>query len=57
MGNRIKTGKVDSQKAGIEQLDLFMLQRRTAEMSKEPDLSLDEINAEISAARKEMRKR
>ena len=62
MGNRINAGNVDSfapgkQKAGIEQLDLFMQQRNAAELSKEPELSLDEINAEIRAAREEMRKR
>lgn len=37
--------------------DLFMQQRRAAELSKESELSLDEINAEIRAAREEMRKR
>ena len=62
MDNRINAGKVDlfapeNQKAKIEQLDLFIQQRRAAEMSKEPELSLDEINAEIRAAREEMRKR
>ena len=38
-------------------LDLFMQQRSIAELSKEPELSLDEINEEIRAAREEMRKR
>ena len=38
-------------------LDLFMQQRNAAELSKEPELSLDEINAEISAAREDLRKR
>ena len=62
MDNRINAGKVDlfapeNQKAEIEQLDLFIQQRRAAEMSKEPELSLDEINAEIRAAKEEMRKR
>lgn len=38
-------------------LELFMQQRRAAEVSKEPELTLDEINAEIRAARKERRKR
>ena len=38
-------------------LDLFMQQRNVAESSKEPELSLDEINAEIRAAREEIRKR
>ena len=37
--------------------DLFMQQRRAAELSNEPQLSLDEINAEIRAAREEVRKR
>lgn len=32
-------------------LDLFMQQRREAEASTEPELTLDEINAEIRAAR------
>jgi len=32
-------------------MDLFMQQRNAAEFSKEPELSLDEINAEIRAAR------
>ena len=38
-------------------LDLFMQQRSAAELSKEPELSLDEINAEIRAARKDICKR
>ncbi len=38
-------------------LDLFMQQRNAAESSKEPELSLDEINEEIRAAREEIRKR
>ena len=37
-------------------LDLFMQQRRVAEASKEPEMTLDEINAEIRAARDERRK-
>ena len=37
--------------------DLFMQQRSAAELSKEQELSLDEINEEIRAAREEMRKR
>ena len=62
MGNKINAGNVDSfapdkQKEGIEQLDLFIQQRNAAELSKEPELSLDEINAEIREAREEMRKR
>ena len=32
-------------------LDLFMQQRKAAESSEEPELTLDEINAEIRAAR------
>ena len=39
------------------EINLFIQQRRAAEMSKEPELSLDEINAEIRAAREELRKR
>ena len=38
-------------------LDLFMLQRSAAELSQEPELSLDEINAEIRSAREDIRKR
>ena len=38
-------------------LELFMQQRNAAELNKEPELSLDEINEEIRAAREEMRKR
>ena len=38
-------------------LDLFMQQRRAAEASQEPEMTLDEINAEIRAAREERRKR
>ena len=34
-------------------LDLFMQQRRAAEASQEAELTLEEINAEICAARKE----
>ena len=37
--------------------DLFMQQRRAAENSAEQELSLDEINAEIRAAREERRKK
>lgn len=36
-------------------LDLFMQQRNAAELSKEPELTLDEINEEIRAAREEIR--
>ena len=38
-------------------LDLFMQQRRAAEASKEPEMTLDEINAEIRAAREERHKK
>ena len=38
-------------------LDLFMQQRSVAELSKEPELSLDEINEKIRAAREDIRKR
>ena len=38
-------------------LDLFMQQRSVAESSKERELSLDEINEEIRAAREELRKK
>ena len=37
-------------------LDLFMQQRRVAEASQEPEMTLDEINAEIRAARDERHK-
>ena len=38
-------------------LDLFTQQRSVAESSKEQELSLDEINEEIRAAREELRKK
>ena len=38
-------------------LDLYMQQRNAAELSKEPELSLDEINKEIRVARTELRKK
>ena len=38
-------------------LDLFMQQRKAAEASQEPEMTLDEINAEIHAAREERRKK
>ena len=38
-------------------LDLFMQQRKVAESNLEPELTLDEINAEIRAAREERRKK
>ena len=37
-------------------LDLFMQQRKAAEVSQEPEMTLDEINAEIRAVREERRK-
>lgn len=37
-------------------LDLFMEQRKAAEASGEPELTLEEINAEIRAVREERRK-
>lgn len=37
-------------------LDLFMQQRKAAEASEEPELTLDEINAEIRSAREQRRK-
>ena len=46
----IRGGRTDA-------FDLFMQQRRAAEASQEPELTLDEINAEIRAARKERRKK
>ena len=41
----------------VSALDLFMEQRKAAETSQEPEMTLDEINAEIRAAREERRKR
>ena len=38
-------------------LDLFLKQRQAAEASQEPEMTLDEINAEIRAAREERRKK
>ena len=38
-------------------LDLFMQQRRAAEVSQEPEMTLDEINTEIRAAREERRQK
>ena len=49
----IKASKTESPSA----LDLFMQQRRAAETSAEPEMTLDEINAEIRAARGERRKK
>ena len=49
----IKGNRADAPSA----LDLFMQQRRAAEASQEPEMTLDEINAEIRAAREERRKK
>ncbi len=38
-------------------LDLIMQQRKEAEASQEPEMTLDEINAEIRDAREERRKK
>lgn len=38
-------------------LDLFMQQRKAAEDNQEPEMTLEEINAEIRAAREERRKK
>ena len=38
-------------------LDMFMQQRRSAIASQEPEMTLDEINAEIRTAREERRKK
>jgi len=38
-------------------LDLFMQQRKAVESCQEPEMSLEEINAEIRAAREERRKK
>ena len=38
-------------------LDLFMQQRKMAAASQEPEMTLEEINAEIRAAREERRKK
>lgn len=45
----IKDDRVEKSSA----LDLFMKQRKVAESSHEPEMTLEEINAEIRAARKE----
>ena len=37
--------------------ELFLQQRKVAEASNEPELSLEEINEEIRAAREELRKK
>ena len=49
----IKAGRTETPSA----LDLFLQQRKAAEASEKPELTLDEINAEIQAARDERRKR
>lgn len=49
----IRGNRQDSSSA----LDLFDQQRRVAEASPEAEMTLDEINAEIRAAREERRKK
>ena len=49
----IRSNKTDEPSA----LNLFMQQRRTVEASQEPEMTLDEINAEIRAAREKRRKK
>lgn len=49
----IKGNKVEAPSA----LDLFMQQRKVAEASQEPELTLDEINEVIRAVREERRKK
>lgn len=49
----IKGNKLEQPSA----LDLFLQQRRAVESSQEPEMTLDEINAEIRAAREERRKK
>lgn len=49
----IKGGRVEQSRA----LDLFIKQRKSAESSQEPEMTLEEINAEIRAAREERRKK
>ena len=49
----IKAGRTETPSA----FDLFLQQRKAAEASEKPELTLDEINAEIQAARDERRKR
>lgn len=46
-----------SRKEAPNALDLFMQQRRAAEASQEPEMTLDEINAEIHTAREERRQK
>jgi len=45
-----------AKKESPSELDLFMQQRKAAEASAEPEMTLDEINAEIRVARRERRK-
>ena len=49
----IRGGKVEQPSA----LDLFMQQRKAAIASQEPEMTLDEINAEIRAVREKRRKK
>ena len=44
-------------KASPSAQELFLQQRKVAEASQEPELSLEEINEEIRAAREELRKK
>ena len=46
---------MSSKTAQSNALDLFMQQRSAAEASQKPEMTLDEINAEIRAAREERR--
>ena len=49
----IKGDRVEQSSA----LDLFMKQRKVAESSREPEMTQEEINEEIRAAREERRKK
>ena len=49
----IRDSRMDAHSA----LDLFLQQRRAVEASQEPEMTLDEINEEIRAAREERRKK
>jgi len=49
----IKDDRVEQSSA----LDLFMKQRKVAESSYEPEMTLEDINAKIRAAREERRKK
>lgn len=46
-----------NQVASSSALDLFMRQRRAAESSQEPEMTIEEINDEIRAVREERRKK